>query len=284
MSITDQLPDDDDFDLIDLEFFGDDLTAANGPPIAVAPPPRPRRPQTPTTVLEGDLRSVSLASVLHLAESDAIDGVLLIGDDRLIGLCRGLVVSARAGKLAGLSALNSMFFLDRGAFRLIAGDPAEGAPFGSAIELTIEACRIVDEWSRLSPMVLRVTPLFDGRSVSRPVDDLMLMLDGSSSVGDLVGERGYSPVLIISDLLEALREGIVETVARADRGPPPADGRPSPEDFNELLDEGRAHMRSGDLVRAERTLRRAVRAQPENRLARQNLRRVVQLRALNARA
>ena len=257
--------------MIDLEFFGDDLTAANGPPIAVAPPPRPRRPQTPTTVLEGDLRSVSLASVLHLAESDAIDGVLLIGDDRLIGLCRGLVVSARAGKLAGLSALNSMFFLDRGAFRLIAGDPAEGAPFGSAIELTIEACRIVDEWSRLSPMVLRVTPLFDGRSVSRPVDDL-------------VGERGYSPVLIISDLLEALREGIVETVARADRGPPPADGRPSPEDFNELLDEGRAHMRSGDLVRAERTLRRAVRAQPENRLARQNLRRVVQLRALNARA
>ena len=109
MSITDQLPDDDDFDLIDLEFFGDDLTAANGPPIAVAPPPRPRRPQTPTTVLEGDLRSVSLASVLHLAESDAIDGVLKAGPKTTPAIRKALPDGAirnlgEKGKKAGVSS------------------------------------------------------------------------------------------------------------------------------------------------------------------------------------
>ncbi|MCA9695242.1 MAG: DUF4388 domain-containing protein [Myxococcales bacterium] len=230
-------------------------------------------------LLRGDLATFTLASLLQLAETNAINARLAVADVGALGLRDGLVVSAQSGAASGLPALHALFFARRGAFVVTAGAPAERAPLGTADELISQASRLVDEWERVSNLVLKVTSAFTGSSDTLPVDDLLLLVDGSATVHELVAELEYAPPIIIHDLLRAIDDGLVEVVDEAERRRTPKTSRPRPQDFYELLDHGRDLMRSGDLVRAEIALRRAVRAQPDNKLARQNLRRVVQMRS-----
>ncbi|MCA9694354.1 MAG: DUF4388 domain-containing protein [Myxococcales bacterium] len=232
-------------------------------------------------ILQGNLRSFTLASLLDLSAANAVDACLTIAQEGEIWFRDGQVVSARSGVQTGLPALYALFFFRAAGFTMTAGAPSERAPLGTAAAITQEAERLVGEWERLSRLVLQVTPAFNGSSETLPVDDLLLLLDGSATVIELVTELEYSPSVIIHDLLQAIDSGLVEVVDEARRQRTPKATRPRPQDFFELLDRGRELMRSGDLVRAEIALRRAVRAQPDNKLARQNLRRVVQLRSIS---
>lgn len=236
-------------------------------------------PSGDRVVLQGDLRSFTLASLLDLAAMNSINAQLTLPRGGEIGLREGQVVSARSGALTGLPALHALFFLKDASFTMTAGAPPERTPLGAAAAIAQDAERLVGEWERLSRLVLRVTPAFTGGSESLPIDDLMLLLDGSATLHELVTELELSPPAIIHDLLRAIEGGLVAIVDEPESPRPSRAARPRPQDFFELLDRGRELMRSGDLVRAEIALRRAVRAQPDNRLARQNLRRVVQLRS-----
>ena len=225
-------------------------------------------------VMRGRLGIVCLASLLHLLESEAFDGFLVLEGRATLELRQGHIIHVRAGDLTGLTALHSLFFLDGDVFLVIPGEPPPGAVLGTTMELVMEAYRLIDEWARLAPMILAATPA--AREASS-LAELLPLLDGVATVGELVAELERSPVQLIDPLLDALARGLVTVVARdAEASCSP----PKPEEFYELLDTGRALMRKGDLTRAATMLRRAVRAQPENRLARQNLRRVVELSAM----
>ena len=117
-------------------------------------PLRAIRPRT-TELLRGDLKDVSLVSLLQLAQAEAISGWLRVEGRGEICLLKGHVGSATCGRLTGVEALRELAFHDRGRFVLARGEPAGERCDVNVPFALMDAYRLRDEWKRLADVVLR---------------------------------------------------------------------------------------------------------------------------------
>lgn len=226
-------------------------------------------------VLSGDLTRVSLASVLQLLDTECSTGRLELPPLGRMLLREGQPVEVHLGPLRGPDAFNSLFLAPSQTFELH-DEPVEGGrPLGQMTPLVLGALRISDEWSRLAAMVLRPAP----GATPKGLGAVIPHLDGHATLAEAVALGGAAPAQVVDPLLDALEARQLVQAGRPD----PERARaaalpPSPEDFYALIDQGRVELRAGRLAQAEAAFRRALMARPGERLAEQNLRRVIQLR------
>ncbi|MDC0720331.1 DUF4388 domain-containing protein [Nannocystis bainbridge] len=246
-------------------------------------PIRALRPRT-TELLRGDLRDVSLVSLLQLAQVEAISGWLRIEGRGEITLLKGHVGLVACGRLSGVEALRELAFHDRGRFVLARGEPAGDRCGDNVTFALMDAYRLRDEWKRLADAVLRRVGERPWKPTGGPFDPIVLELDGRRTLAELVDPNPGIATLVIDAALDALRLGAIERVPEAQRRPPPLtviDGSDAgdPEDPDDLLDRGRDLARRGDYDGAEALLRRALARRPDDRIAQQNLRALARRRA-----
>jgi hypothetical protein len=182
----------------------------------------------------------------------------------------------------------------------------------------MDALHLRSEWSRIQGETFRLVGAQRWCPTGGEIDALMDRLDGLSPLRELVAETGVPATLAVESVLEALTLGLVEKVAKTEKvtdvtdvadvanvepnaeveqiapkptqqvqaGLSPSAGL-APDvasfiataDFDDLLGFARRQMRRGDLATVEAAVRAALQINPESRIAQQNLRRVVQLRA-----
>ncbi|WAS90949.1 DUF4388 domain-containing protein [Nannocystis punicea] len=240
-------------------------------------PIRALRPRS-TELLRGDLRDVSLVSLLQLAQVEAVSGWLRVDGRGEISLLKGHVGSVVCGRLSGVEALRELAFHDRGRFVLARGEPAGDRCGDNVTFALMDAYRLRDEWKRLAEAVLRRVDEKPWKPTGGPFDPIVLELDGQRPLAELVAPHLGIVTLVIDAALDALRLGLVERVLDAQRRPPAlavVDG----EDYDDLLDRGRELARRGDYDAAESLLRRALARRPDDRVVQQNLRALARRRA-----
>lgn len=241
-------------------------------------------------LLVGSGEHISLASLLQLLESEEITGWLVFERVARVGISEGAVVSVELEdhSLSGSEALRSLFLMPGlGRFEVAAAASVEGSPLGQTMGLIMDGLRLCDEWTRLMPMVLVV----DG-DVPDLLGPIASKLDGERCVLDAVLLAEIQPALLIDTMLGLLEGRILRQVGQQPEAPvrwaehlrrasepDPLDGL----DAFECLSAGRRRLREGDLSGAESAFRRAVSLAPEDRIASQNLRRVVSMRATDSR-
>jgi hypothetical protein len=242
-------------------------------------PLRAIRPRT-TELLRGDLKDVSLVSLLQLAQAEAISGWLRVEGRGEICLLKGHVGSATCGRLTGVEALRELAFHERGRFVLSRGEP-DGERCDVNVPFALmDAYRLRDEWKRLADAVLRRVDDRPWKPTGGPFDPIVLELDGRRALGELVESHANITTLVIDAALDALRFGLIERVPPGER--PPAEVLPlvdTNEDFDTLVERGRELTRRGEFDEAEALFRRALARRPDDRVVRQNLRVVAQRRA-----
>lgn len=241
--------------------------------------------------LRGDLAHVRLSSVLLLAEAEALSGRLLLAEGAYVDLANGEPVGAAVGQLTGFPALRTLFFIQSGPFTLDLQAAPAGKVLAPVTHSVLDGLRLVDEWTRIGPLVLARQGAVQAREAS--ADQVVRRLDGKTPLQDLVYGQGCSPALIVDPLLE-----LIETGQLYETGPPAAlrawpgpsalasattnesntsDTQEGP-GFDALMDEGRRHMREGRMDDAEEAFQRALLLSPDDRIATQNLRRLRHLR------
>jgi hypothetical protein len=210
-------------------------------------------------VARGDATVFGLSSLLGLLEAEAFSGRMVYGSG-VIAFARGAPVRAELGARSGVPALLELFLEPAGTFVIERADVAAGPPLGDPTALLLEGCRLQDEWARLAPIaVLPQGPL------PPALQPLVALLDGRPLV-DAVAAAGLARAGGVDPLLAALEAGtLVETLPR----------RPTlPTDFDAELDAARRAVREGRLDDARGHFQRALSARPDDRIARQNLRRL----------
>lgn len=246
--------------------------------IAVIQPVRTLRPRS-TELLRGDLRDISLVSLLQLAQAEAIGGWLRVDGRGEIGLLKGHVGKVTCGRLSGVEALRELAFHDRGRFVLARGE-LDGERCDVNVPFALmDAYRLRDEWKRLADAVLRRVDDRPWKPTNGPLDAIVLELDGRRPLSELVAPDACVVTLLIDAALDALRLGLVERVPPGQRPPPLAPVPVAPEEFDALVDRGRELARRGEFERAEQTLRRALACRPDDRAVQQNLRALARRRA-----
>lgn len=215
-------------------------------------------------ILTGNSEHVSLGSVLQLAESEVLSGSLRVGTARL-DLYGGRVVRAQAGTLEGVDGLLEVLLLRGAPFVLDNTQVSPGVALGDTGPLLLEAFRLMDDWARVEALVLRPR-----KPVPPTLDALARWLDGTRTVSEAVERAGLARVPLIDPLLAALDAGVFEQLVTP--LPPPL-----PADFDALIELGRALAREGRHHDARDAFERAVALRPEDRVATQNLRRIVAL-------
>lgn len=229
------------------------------------------------TLLRGDLRDISLPSLLQLAQAEAITGWIRVHGRGEIGLLKGQVGAVACGSLAGIEALRELVFPEDGRFSLVRGEPGGVRCADNVTFVLMDAYRLRDEWKRLAGAVLR--PVADGswKPTGGQLDEIVLDLDGRRTLAEILRGRPRWITLLLDALLDALHLGLIERVAagRPEPGPvlalaPPV-AEAEPEDFDELVERGRALARRGELAAAEEALERALARRPEDRVVQQNL-------------
>lgn len=251
-------------------------------------------------ILRGQLDAVRLASVLQLAESEQVSGMLHIGESGKVELARGSIAAASCGPLDGSIALSTLFFVERGVFHLQEGEPDTRPAIAPLYRAILDGLRLVDEWGRIGPMMLGVAGEVPG--LESPAARVIASLDGGISLARALHRAGVSPASVVDPVLLGLEQGWLTA-----RGPPaspepwpgPASLRAHPaqegahesaqarappplpveaEDYDEWMDRGRRQLRAGLFDEAEETFRRVLRSWPEDAIARQNLRHVQRVR------
>ncbi|MCB9568207.1 MAG: DUF4388 domain-containing protein [Myxococcales bacterium] len=271
-------------------------------------------PATGEKILSGELADISLPTLLHLLEIENVTGWLLLDRRARIDFAKGHVIAASIGSRHGVEALREILFQEGSRFEVCRGEPRPEQGIERVAFAVMDAFRLRDEWARIEGSVLRLVGGQMWRPTGTEVDALMDRIDGESSLRELVALTGVPVTMAIECVLDALTLGLVEVVkvrpkaeraepspatpipeaARASEpGPAPAPAAspaPAPAevvtraleiegvDFYELLDRARASMRRGALDEAEALVEAALRLRPEDRVARQNLRRIHQLR------
>lgn len=232
----------------------------------------------PPEALSGDLRWVSLASLLQLAESEAHTGRLVLGGGT-VTVKGGRPVAATWRALSGRKALLQALLTPGGRFALQVGESvSEDAPIGDVQALVMDACRLTDELERLRPMRLAAT---SGAAEADPIaEQLRLAMDGRRDVPQLLAHTQIPEVLAIDPLVSMVARG----AARHVEGPPattPATTTTTTTaavDQDELVARARAAMRARDLDLALDLFRQALERDPGDRVLAQNVHRVELLR------
>lgn len=247
-------------------------------------PIRAVRPRS-IELLRGELRDLSLVSLLQLAQVEAISGWLRVEGRGEITLLKGHVGSVVCGRLSGVEALRELAFHDRGRFVLARGEPA-GDPCGDNVTFALmDAYRLRDEWKRLADIVLRRVDDRPWKPTGGPFDPIVLELDGQRTLAEILDLNLGIATLVIDAALDALRLGVVERIAVRERRPPPpltvveADDESVDEDVDDLVERGRDLLRRNDFDAAEQLLRRALARRPDDRVIQQNLRALARRRA-----
>ncbi len=175
--------------------------------------------------------------------------------------------------------------------------------------LIMEALHLREEWSRMAGNIYRLVGDQRWCPTGAPVDVYMDLIDGSQELRQIAAKVGAPTTILVEGVLEALTLGLIEQVERPQRSATPSappsppssaqgeetEARPEPPpthalapedqayiataDFDDLLGFARRSIRRGDLATAEAAVRAALHLEPESRIAQQNLRRLLQLRA-----
>lgn len=228
-----------------------------------------------SVVLHGDLTQVSLASILQLIDAECVTGRLALQPAGEVWVLEGQPLDATLPPQRGLDALMGLFLAPLTGFDLHQEPAPAGQPLGPMTPLVLSALRVSDEWSRLGPMVLRPAP---GAQPALP-SGLAGALDGSCTLAEAVALQGLPPSRVVDPVLDALEaRALVQAAPPDPERARAAAAPPRPEEFFELIDQGRVELRAGRLAQAEVAFRRALLARPGERLAEQNLRRVLQLK------
>jgi hypothetical protein len=232
-------------------------------------------------ILRGDLEVLNLASVLQLIEAEAITGRMSFDQGAEIRFKHGQLVSATIGHRNGVQAVEEMFLTPMATFVVSQVEVHEERVLGMMTGVIMSGLRLSDEWARLSPLVLGPRP---GREIKdAALAALVKQMDGARTFVEVVQAAGTFPVAAIDPIVRGLDEGLLREVS----APAPERARaalspPSPEEYYPLIDEGRNHLKLGQLAEAEAAFRRAQMARPDDRLAEQNLKRVLQLKQQRA--
>jgi hypothetical protein len=219
-------------------------------------------------LLRGDLRHVSLPSLLQLAQAEAISGWIRVRGRGEVALLRGQVGAVTCGPLTGTEALRELAFHDRGHFVLVRGEPGGTRCADNVTFAVMDAYRLRDEWARLAPVVLRRVDDKPWMPTGGHLDRVVLEFDGRRPLAEVLADPPWVVTLVLDALLDALELGLLARVATS-RPPVVA---AADEDFGELVEEGRRLLRSGALDEAEALLRRALAQRPDDRVVQQNLR------------
>ena len=232
-------------------------------------------------ILRGDLEVLNLASVLQLIEAEAITGRMSFDQGAEIRFKHGQLVSATIGHRNGVQAVEEMFLTPMATFVVSQVEVHEERVLGMMTGVIMSGLRLSDEWARLSPLVLGPRPGREIKDVALAA--LVKQMDGARTFVEVVQAAGTFPVAAIDPIVRGLDEGLLREVS----APAPERARaalspPSPEEYYPLIDEGRNHLKLGQLAEAEAAFRRAQMARPDDRLAEQNLKRVLQLKQQRA--
>ncbi len=229
--------------------------------------------------IRGNLKDVALSSLLQAMHVESASGSLHLEGGGELHLVRGEIVAASTERADGYDAVMSLLARRRGSFRFEGASPRgtdPRAPLAPIMNLLLESARLDDEWQRVAGNVPRV---IDPARI--PVGDRCLTavipwMDGRRTMSELAHLSGASTTELIAALRSGLSRGAIERIRSAEA----AGERDTPEPdrgFEELLLSARSRIREGDLEGATRLLHRALARRPEDRIARQNLRRVAAL-------
>lgn len=223
-------------------------------------------------IVSGQLGPVSLGALLHLAHYEGLSGWLCVARRGEIEIERGTVLDAVCGGLTGFDALRELVFHRGGRFSFVGGETRGRSVIENATLALLDAYRLRDEWAKVAGLVLQ--PASGGwQATGSALDGLVPLLDGRRTTAEAVAECGGYVTALLDALSAALGRGLLVRVA--------APGDASAEagvDFYELLDRAQGFMRGGNYEAAEGLLRRAIALRPDDRVAQQNLRAVLQRR------
>ncbi len=223
-------------------------------------------------VIEGDLKDLALSSLLQATHVDRSSGILRLEGGGELHIIDGEIVAAFTPKESGYAAVMSLLCRRHGRFSFTSGEPPPAAPLAPIMNLLLESARLDDEWQRVASLVVR---LVDRRRLP-PGDACIAALaewiDGRRTVAELAHFGVASTTEVIASIRSALECGAIARV-RTDNRAHTQDVEVD-RDFDELIDGARSKIRADDLEGAARLLHRALGRRPEDRIARQNLRRV----------
>lgn len=247
------------------------------------------------TVATVDPAFVSLGTLLQVADLEAVTGVLRVGSVGEVHLRAGLPTDARLAAIVGLDAFYELFIEAASVteLRLVRAESQPEAwgrrPLASLI---LEGTRRADEWARVSRHVIRLreaAPIAEGQAA------FLRALKRSVSVAEAARAAGmprHHAACVVSGWLDQGHADVVSTleakpeargVVQMRVNDAPNVGRESPlpsndtTDFFDQLDLGRRALRAGDLAAALVAFGAATAVRPDDRVARQNLRRVESL-------
>lgn len=225
----------------------------------------------PDRLFHGEIGPLSLAGVLQLIEGEGLTGRLGLPQGS-VDFALGRPVGASCGGRAGTTAFLELFLEGGGGFQFDR-TTASGESLGSLLGLIMEGCRLADEWAQIRGLVLvsRDDPSAEGASA-----EVLAVLDGGLTVEAATRKVGVSPVLVVDPIRVWLENGALHEVTT----PPPVriGSVPPSEGYSRAMEEGRSRLRSGDFDGAESSFELALILRPEDVIARQNLRRVRQVR------
>lgn len=234
-------------------------------------------------ILSGTLGGISLPSLLQLIEGEALSGRLVLHGVGELIFAEGAPVAARCEGLEGRAAALELFLVTGERFSLDRQHVPPAPPVAPSLELIMEGCRLADEWARLAPCPVTHRP-------PRAEGTLARLLASANDGWPLELARraaGLSRAECVDPVLASVEDGdlhLGEPLAlpsRSDVPEPEPQPRPAGHrlDYHEALEQGRVRLKARDFAGAEEAFRAALDARPDDRVARQNLRRLTQLRS-----
>lgn len=227
-------------------------------------------------MIQGNLQDVALSSLLQAMHVDSVSGYLRVEGGGVLHIVDGEVVGASTAGAEGYEAVMSLLARRRGSFTFERGSPAGAEPLAPIMNLLLESARLDDEWRRVADYVVRVADRTRVPSDEPCLAALLQWVDGRRTIEEVAHLSGDSTTEIVASVRVGIRGGVLARVRSAEsagssREPEPDKG------FDDLIASARAKIRDGDLEGAARHLHRALARRPEDRIARQNLRRVASL-------
>lgn len=178
-------------------------------------------------IFGGDLRDVSLSSLLQLARAEAVSGWIRVTPRGEVSLIAGKVVGAACGPLHGVAALRELLFLDAGHFVVVRGEPSGTCIVEDTTAVVMDAYRLRDEWARISAAVLRRVPSRPWTPTGGPLDFVIAAIDGQRTIAAVVAQQGGVVTPFVDALIAAMTDGLFERV-RAPREHDRAAAPPAP--------------------------------------------------------
>jgi len=225
----------------------------------------------PQSRLEG---SLAFPTWIQVAELEDLTGNASFNDTIRIGFRRGRIVGAEVDGTSGLDGLLAAFLSNPSQGALSDGDPVDHGLNLDATGALLTGLRLVDEWERLQAQVL--SPTTD--TAPDKLAPVWSSFDGERTTAEVLFESGLPLGTLVDAVAGAVEDGMLRPSGKADPERAKAAMQPvRAEDFWTLMDQAHDLTRARDYAGAERTLRMALRARPNDPLATQNLRRLERL-------